>query len=165
MDDKEYQGGKLGEDVVRGVDWLTEFLRDFVDRLSFISEGLGTEEPTIRGAELALRDAETSMWEMISNAEKLPDKARELAEIAEGKGPLLPETFSEVDLFKALKEARGMVHGLTARNFMCEAALKAFEVYKEKYAEPYPREEAVAAVVEATMETIPKAEATEVDHA
>ncbi|MEA5089261.1 MULTISPECIES: hypothetical protein [Solidesulfovibrio] len=158
MSDKEYQGGKLGEDVVRGVDWLAEFLRDFVDRLSFIAEGLGGKEPTIRGAELAVRDAEKTMWEMIDTVKGLPEKTRELAEIAEGKGPLLPETFSEVELFKALAEAREMPHGLTARNFMCEAAIKAFEVYKEKYAEPYPHEEAVAAVVEATMEKMPEAE-------
>ena len=158
MGAKEYQGGKLGEEVVRGVDWLAEYLRDFVDRLSFIAEGLGGKEPTIRGAELALRDAERSAWEIIENLQQLPTQARQLAEIAEGKGPLLPETFSEVALFKALAEAREMPHGLTARNFMCEAAIKAFEVYKDKYAEPYPHEEAVEAVVEATMGAMPKTE-------
>jgi|GEM_PF-2579514 len=156
--DKEYPGGKLGEDVVRGVDGVAAFLRDFVDRLSFIAEGLGCNEPTIRGAELAVRDAEKTMWEMLDTVDDLPKKARELAGVAEGKGPLLPETFSEVALFKALAEARGMVHGLTARNFMCEAALKAFEAYKTRYAEPFPREEAVAAIVEATMGTTPNAE-------
>jgi hypothetical protein len=112
---------------------------------------------------LVIRDAEKAMWEMIDTVKGLPEKTRELAGIAAGKGPLLPETFSEEALFKALAEARKMPHGLTARNFMCEAALKAFAVYKEKYAEPYPHEKAVEAVVEATMEKMPETE--EVDHA
>ncbi|WP_235669662.1 HigA family addiction module antitoxin [Solidesulfovibrio carbinolicus] len=97
---------------------MTDYHRDFTDRLSFIADGLKAEEMPSRGAELIIRDAQKSIWEMVEMVQALPTKARQLAELAEGKGPLLPETFSEVAMFKALAEAREMPHGLTARNFM-----------------------------------------------
>jgi len=158
-DEKKYPGGQLGEELIRGVDVLKADIRDYADRLSFIASGLRDEDPAVKGAELAIIDVENSMWSSVDTAESLPEKARKLAKIAENGGYLLPETPSEVALFKALKEARGMADDLTPRDFMCKAALEAFKVYKDKYIEPYPHEEAVAAVVEATMEKMPQAEA------
>lgn len=161
MVDETYPGGRVGEEVIRSVDRLADYLRDFVDRLNFIADGLAGNDPNVNGAGLALRDAEKSMWELMDDMEKLPAMARELAEMAEGKAILLPETHHEQELFNALKAARGMVDHLTPRRFICEAGLKAFKTYKERYAEPYPHDEAVNAVVDATMETMPKSDGVE----
>lgn len=154
-------GSALGEEVVSKAGEIIRFLDDIDERVRFVADGLKADEPNTKGAELILWDISRAILELVheNGGEALPGKARELAAIAGGQAPLLPETHKEVKLFEALKEARGHWHGLTARNFMCDAALEAFSVFKEQYAEPFPREEAVAAVVGKAQAGVPEAEA------
>lgn len=149
-------GGQLGETVIRESEWLVELLNELSDRLEFVAKGLSADDPCINGATMICWDMVRTIEDKLhgEGSKDLPAMARELAEIAEGQAPLLPETHQEVKLFEALKKARA--YRLTARNFMCDAALEAYKRFKEQYAEPYPGEETVAAVVgqvEARAET------------
>lgn len=148
MNSARIQGGEVGQTVVVGVEAMARFLSGLSGKLDVIAEGLRADDPNSEGAAGLLDDLFCAVNNQGRDAEDLAGKARELAAIAGGSAPFLPETSYEREAIKVLRAAQDMgssAFGL--RQFICDAVVRAYAVYAERYAKPFPDQEAVTAMV------------------
>ncbi|QLA16106.1 hypothetical protein [Desulfolutivibrio sulfoxidireducens] len=153
MNNERIPGGEAGQNVVMGIKAIAQFLNGLGGKLDVIAEGLRADDPNSEGAAGLLDDLFNAVNDQRRDAEDLTNKARELAAIAEGDAPFLPDAYYEREAIKVLRAAQDMgssAFGL--RQFICDAVVKAHAVYSERYAKPFPDQDAVTAVVEAVVE-------------
>ncbi len=160
MRKEQIPGGEIGERVLRGIEDTSRFLYALENKVEVIASALCAGDPNAEGAAGLLYDLSTAIYDKAEEQKELAGKARELAAIADGSAPFLPQTAYEREAIKVLREAqdRGSL-GFTQREFLCNAVVKANAVFVERFAKPYPDETDVAAVVEALSETVIEQEA------
>jgi hypothetical protein len=149
---KGSDGGILGRQLVGDIESVQLFMDGLSDRLGFLRGGLEGRDPDIGGAVGFLSDLVESTYEWSQDLKDIAGKAKQLAEIAEGEAPILPNTTGEADLFEAIKRGR---RDHFEADFICKAGLAAARIFHERFARrkllPEPQDEADA-VEEAASE-------------